>query len=68
MSDDEKSVEAHLRDIQHRPDEQTATRRVPLSEASAQDHFEAIRSRRSYGPGGTVLTTDDPDTPDREDD
>ena len=68
MSDDEKSVEDHLREVQRRPDEQRPVRRVPLSSASVEDHFQAIRTAKSYGPGGTVLTTDDTDTPDREDD
>lgn len=59
MTDDERSVEAHLRELQRRPEEQTETRRVPLSEATAEDHFQAIRSRSSYGPGGTLITADD---------
>lgn len=67
MSDAERSVEDHLRDLQRHPDEQTDTRRVKLSEATAEDHFQALRTRKRYGPGGTVIT-DDTDTTDREDD
>lgn len=64
MTDDERSVEDHLRELQRRPDDQQETRHVPLSEASAEDHFQAIRSRSSYGPGGTVITDDNTDRKD----
>ena len=67
MTDDERSVEDHLRELQRRPGEQTETRHVPIAEATVADHYEAIRAAKSYGPGGTVLTDNDTDDDTRED-
>ena len=62
--DDDRSVEEHLRALQRHPDDQQETRRVPLAEATVDDHYQAIRSRKQYGPDAVILTDDD--TPDRK--